>query len=127
MKICMPVERAEGLDAPLFPNFRAAPLLLVIDSDTQACAHVDTRGGGCGALPQGLDVVVYVDGMGGGMFRGMQQHGIRVFRAQGGSARAALDALALGRLEEVHQVACCGGGHHHETQHGHGHGCCGGH
>lgn len=32
MKICLPVDRIEGLDSEIASNFRASPALLLVDS-----------------------------------------------------------------------------------------------
>lgn len=157
MKICFPVERIEGLGSPIAANFKAAPALLFVDSDTCANYGVEVGGSACGALPDDLDVVVYADGIGRGLFNGLRMHGIGVFRTDAATVGVALAGFVAGDLEAVGEVACCGGGQHaqaneaahscacgghgeshdggrgcgcggHEAGHGGGHGCgCGGH
>jgi len=134
MKICVPVDQINGLQSEISPNFRGAPSLLVIDSDSQECVGIDAKDGACGATPILIDAIVCADGIGRGMFNGLRSRGIRVFNTEAFTVAEALTELAAGRLEEVSAVACCGGGSHghdesHEHVHGHsddqGHGCCG--
>ena len=131
MKICMPVDRLNGLDSEIFPNFRSAPSLLVIDSDSRECVGIDAANGACGATPVLIDAIVCSGGIGRGMFNGLRSRGIRVFTTDALMVADALTELAEGRLEEVSEVACCGGDSHgHDESHGHahsheGHGCCG--
>jgi predicted Fe-Mo cluster-binding NifX family protein len=129
MKICMPVSRLNGLASELAPDFRSAPALMLIDSETLDCRGIDAGSGACGVMPSEIDAVVFVDGMGRGMFNGLRQHGIRVFSAPATSVADALSRLTSGSLDEVDAVACCGGGHAHQHEEGAaGTGCgCGSH
>jgi predicted Fe-Mo cluster-binding NifX family protein len=131
MKICLPVDRINGLDSEIAANFRAAPALLVIDSVSGECFGIDSTNGACSAMPQQLDVIVCAGGIGRGMFNGLRSRGVRVFKTDSLTVHEALDELAAGSLEEVHDVECCSGGQHpHGEAHGHehpgqgsGHGC----
>jgi len=142
VNICLPVERLNGFESEIFPNLRAAPALLIIDSDNGAMTGIDTTAGVCGAIPADIDALVFSGGIGRGMFNGLQQHGIRVFTTEAITVGEALAQLAAGKLEEVGEVASCSGGqqHHHHadaasqcgcaghdakrSEHGHGsHGC----
>ena len=135
MKICMPVDQLNGLDSEIFPNFRGAPSLLVIDSDSREYVGIDAANGACSATPVVVDAIVCAGGIGRGMFNGLRSRGVRVFNTDAFTVADALAELAAGRLEEVSEVACCGGGAHghdassgHEHAHDHGdsgHGCCG--
>ena len=133
MKICMPVDQINGLESEIFPNFRGAPSLLVIDSDSRECVGIDAANGACSATPVLIDAIVCSGGIGRGMFNGLRSRGIRVFKTDAFTVAEALTELAEGRLEEVNDVACCGGGAHgqdesHGHAHGHGdegHSCCG--
>lgn len=140
MKICMPVEQLNGLDSAIAASFRAATKLVVVDSQTMECLSIDASDGSCSAVPPQIDAIIFSEGIGRGMFNGLKQNGIRVFASQASSVRSALVEFATGQMQEVHQVACCGGGSHHEDEsagcgcgghdasasHGHG-GCCGSH
>ena len=134
MKICIPVAQANGLESEVFPNFRGAPALVVIDSDSRECVGIDASSGACGSTPLVIDAIVCSGGIGRGMFNGLRSRGIRVFNTEAFTVAEAMAELEAGRLEEVNEVACCGGeGHGHEGghEHGHhhhedGHACCGG-
>ena len=133
MKICMPVDQINGLESEIFPNFRGAPALLLIDSDSRECVGIDAADGACSATPVVIDAIVCSGGIGRGMFNGLRSRGIRVFNTGAITVADALTELADGRLEEVSEVACCGGGAHgHDESHAHehahgdgGHSCCG--
>ena len=131
MKICLPVELPNGLDSDISPNFRAAPALLLVDTASRECIDIDTSRGACGSMPLAIDAVVCAGGIGRGMFNGLRGRGIRVFNTAAATVVEALVELSNGRLEEVHEVACCGGGHHehaHGREHAQNETCgCGGH
>ena len=134
MKICIPVDQVKGLESEVFPNFRAAPALLVIDSDSRECVGIDASSGACGSTPLTIDAIVCSGGIGRGMFNGLRSRGIRVFNTEAFTVAEAMAELDAGRLEEVNEVACCGGGeghghgegHAHAHHHDEGHECCGG-
>ena len=130
MKICVPVIEPKGLESEIFPNFRAAPSLLLVDSDSSECVAIDTTGGACSATPILIDAIVCSGGIGRGMFNGLRSRGIRVFNTESFTVAEALTELTAGTLDEVNEVACCGGEDHaHAHGHGHhddGHECCGG-
>ena len=132
MKICIPIDQLNGLESEISPNFRAAQILLLIDSRNKELQVIDASAGSCGAMPQQLDVIVCAGGMGRGMFNGLRSRGVHVFNTDALTVAEALDELASGKLEEVTEVECCGGGHHgheagHEHAKGEGCGCSGGH
>jgi predicted Fe-Mo cluster-binding NifX family protein len=122
MKICLPVDQHKGLDSEIAPNYRAAPLLLLVDSTTHQYLEIDTAAGTCAATPQDIDAIVCAGGMGRGQFNGIRRSGIRVFNSSARTVAEALAELAAGRLDEVLEVACCGGSEHAQAEeHHHGH------
>ena len=138
MNICLPVDNLQGLESRIFPNLRAAPALLIIDSQSGQTWGIDTTSGVCGAIPVDIDALIFVDGIGRGMFNGLQRQGIRVFATTAATVKDALEQLASGQLQEVLEVAASSGGGHqaqtgantsgcgchgHEGQHPHNHGC----
>jgi len=104
MKICMPVDQINGLESEIFPNFRGAPSLLVIDSDSCECVGIDAANGACSATPVLIDAIVCSGGIGRGMFNGLRSRGIRVFNTDAFTVAEALTELAEGRLEEVRRA-----------------------
>ncbi|HUX64926.1 NifB/NifX family molybdenum-iron cluster-binding protein [Sulfuricella sp.] len=125
MKICLPVDQLNGLASEVFPNFRGAPALLVVDTETSGCQGIDSTSGACGAMPQHIDAIICAGGMGRGMFNGLRQRGVSVFNTGAITVAEALADLAAGRLEEVVEVASCGDGSHQDHEGGHAHGECG--
>lgn len=117
MHICLPVEQAEGLDSKIFPNLRAAPALLIVNSGNGEIEAIHTSAGVCGAIPDDIDILVFAGGIGRGMFNGLQRKGVRVFATDCDTVRNALAQLAEGTLQEVGDVPDCAGGQHaHQAQ-----------
>ena len=124
MKICMPVAQLNGLNSEIFPSFRAAPALLVIDSVSSECFGISAASGACSATPQHVDAIVCTGGIGRGMFNDLRRRGARVFITDAITVGQALAELSAGNLEILNEVASCGGGHHdHKAAHDHGCGC----
>lgn len=127
MKICLPVDQLNGLASEIAPNFRAAPALLLVDSETREFVNIDAGNGSCGATPTQIDAIICAGGIGRGMFNSLRHSGIRVFNSNALTVDEALREMAAGSLEEVNEVACCSGNHHGEdAEHAAGSGCCGG-
>ena len=128
MKICFPVDRINGFDSEIAPNFRAAPALLVVDLESKQYHGIEVSASACQATPTQIDAIVCAGGMGRGQFNGLRQRGIRVFNTEADTVLAALQDLAADNLVEVMEVECCGSGRHnhdHDHQHAHGEGGCG--
>lgn len=122
MNICMPVLGDEGLDSRLSGHFGSAPCFAIIDTETRACRVVENANrhhshGGCHpvAAIAGLGVQgILVGGIGAGALSHLQAAGVRVWRAEGRTAGAALDAFTAGTPVELTPAAAC-------VHHGHGH------
>ncbi|MGL4667176.1 MAG: NifB/NifX family molybdenum-iron cluster-binding protein [Saezia sp.] len=130
MKIGLPIDTVNQLESEIAANLKTAPAFLVFDTQSKNMQIIDTQNGVCGALPAELDVIIFADGMGRGMFNNLQSKGVKVFQTHALTVKEALEAFEGGNLETVKDVACCsdhdgGGEHHHHHQHGGG-GCCGG-
>ena len=128
MKICMPVDQLNGLNSGIFPSFRAAPALLVIDNISSECLGISAASGACSAMPKHVDTIVCAGGIGRGMFNGLRRRGARVFITNANTVGQALAELGAGNLEELTEVASCGGGHNdhkaaHTDEHDHDCGC----
>lgn len=130
MNICLPVEQADGFNSRIFPDLRNAPALLIVDSESGQISGIDTSTGVCGAIPADIDTLIFVEGIGRGMFNGLQRQGIRVFSTQAETVGEALVQLATGELEEVSEVQCTGHSHRPKQSqcgcsgHGDNHGGC---
>lgn len=127
MNLCIPVMNDQGLDSRVSGHFGSAPCFAIVDSETRACRVVPNANqhhghGGCHpvAAIAGLGVDgVLVGGIGAGALSHLQAAGIRVWKADGSTVAAALEAYAAGAPIEMTPASSCG---HHDHGHGHGHG-----
>lgn len=132
MNLCIPVMNDQGLDSRVSGHFGSAPCFAIVDSETRACRVVPNANrhhghGGCHpvAAIAGLGVEgVLVGGIGAGALSHLQAAGVRVWKADGPTVAAALEAYAAGAPVEMTPAASCV---HHDHGHGHGHGAGGGH
>ena len=102
----------------------------VQDGKIIASEVVDTNGSGHGALAGVLSALnvdaLICGGIGGGAQMALKEAGIRLYGGVSGSADAAAEALAVGKLDFNPDVRC-----DHHDHHGEGHTCgshgCGSH
>ena len=103
----------------------------VQDGKIVASEVVDTQGSGHGALA-GVLAALHADvlicgGIGGGAQMALASAGIQLYGGVSGSADAAVEAFAAGKLDFNPNVRC----NHHDHHHGEGHTCgdhgCGSH
>lgn len=130
MRIGLPVDTLNLFESEIAVNLKAAQAFIVIDSEKEGVEVIDTQNGVCGALPSNLDVIIFSDGMGRGMFNGLKTKGVKVFQTEAVTVKEALEAFQAQQLEELEDAQCCGHGEHQHAEHGHhGGGCChgGGH
>ena len=103
----------------------------VQDGKIVASEVVDTQGSGHGALAGVLTAlhadVLICGGIGGGAQMALASAGIQLYGGVSGSADAAVEAFAAGKLDFNPNVRC----NHHDHHHGKGHTCgdhgCGSH
>lgn len=142
MRVCIPTEGDQGLQAKLAQHFGSAPFFTVIDlasgqisaranpachSHPGACHHV--------SMLQGEKVEAVVSsGIGRNAFSALQQAGIQVLVPNGEVVTDVVAALQRGERTPMAFAGTCGGhghgqgcGHGHEHGHEHGHGCGHGH
>lgn len=127
MKLCIPVTRNQGLDSPVCAHFGAAPLFLVVDTESGDCRAVANGNqhhahGQCSPLAalagERFDAMA-VGGIGMGALGKLQAAGVRVYLAGQATAAATVAALKRGELAEVDPGSAC---NHHGQGHGHDHG-----
>jgi predicted Fe-Mo cluster-binding NifX family protein len=100
--------------------------MLIVDSETRDCVNVDPGNSSCGTTTHEVDAIICAGGIGRGMFNNMRQNGVRIFNSNALTVGDALNEMAAGSLEEVSEVACCGGDEHAEHEHhAAAGGCCG--
>ncbi len=143
MKLCFPVKENDGLQSQVSGHFGSAPLLLVVDTETQKITELQrskqAQQPGRARLAQLLtgepiDALV-VSSVGQGAFSRLQASGVKVFQAAGKTISENLLSLAEQSLQEFAATGLCSHGNHgaghgrqkqghgHGQQHGAGHGC----
>jgi len=131
MKLCFPVEKNQGLDSQVCGHFGSAPLLLVIDTETQELTELERYGDSeqlgrarLGQLLAGqtIDAIV-VSGLGQGAQAKLQAAGVKIYQANGATINENLLRLAGQQLQEFTPSQSCSHGHHGAHQHGAGSGC----
>lgn len=124
MKLCIPVERNEGLNSLVYGHFGSAPMFVVVDTETSEMTEIVNRDlhhahGACsplkalGGIP--IDAII-VGGIGAGALMGLNRAGLKVYKAQGVNVADNLACLGMDQLSELSPGQVCGG-------HSHGHGC----
>lgn len=127
MNLCIPVTRNLGLKSPVSAHFGSAPLFLVVDTATGSCREIPNRNehhahGMCQPLEslagERFDGIV-VGGIGQGALGKLRATGVRVFRANAGTAEDAVAAFTSGALQEVTPASACAGHAHEHEDHVH--------
>ena len=117
MKLCIPVERNEGLESPVYGHFGSAPLFVMVDTETSEVREIANRDlhhahGACSPL-KALDGVavdaIVVGGIGAGALMGLNRAGLKVFRAGGLTIADNLACLREDGLQELTHDQVCGG------------------
>lgn len=124
MRLCIPVEKNDGLESLVYGHFGSAPLFVVVDTETQMITEIDNRDlhhahGACSPLKAlgGTHVDgIIVGGIGAGALMGLNRAGLKVFKAEGDTVADNLSCLGMDLLPELTPDQVCGG-------HGNGHGC----
>jgi predicted Fe-Mo cluster-binding NifX family protein len=130
MKICVPTENDQGLDAKVYGHFGSAPFLALADTETDQVEIVQNRGhhhrpGECSPAsnlqPREIDAVVCA-GMGKRALLSLQEAGIDVFLSKADTVRDVLAAIREKKYQRLTADEACGGRHGHHGQHGGHHG-----
>jgi predicted Fe-Mo cluster-binding NifX family protein len=115
VKVCIPIENGEDLSATICEHFGAAPAYLLHDTESGESKLVGgTEGehehGGCRPLDSlevdTLDAMI-VGGIGPRAVARLGQAGVRVYRAEGRTAKDNIDALLRGELPELTSDETC--------------------
>jgi predicted Fe-Mo cluster-binding NifX family protein len=126
MRICIPADTGEGLDAPVCGHFGSAPWFHVVDLDTGATAVVANathhhEHGACRPLEglAGHDITAVVcRGIGRNAFHRLAAAGIDVYVSAGSLVRDVVAEARANRLQLVDPGQLCAGGHQHGHRHG---------
>ena len=141
MRICVPTESDDGLNAPVSAHFGRAPFFAFVDSASKGVefvvnsetGHDHGRCGGAALAVQGRPDAVAASGMGQGAFELLRSSGARVYLSKEPRLEEVIDAILAGASPEMTESEAMG--HHHAGHsaqgdhgggHGHGGGCCGG-
>lgn len=135
MKICVPTENDNGLEAPVSRHFGMAPYFAFVDSETRQAEFVrnSARGHAAGRC-RAVDLVaehrpdaVLTAEIGPGAFDTLHAAGRPIYRAADGRLDAALTSLAEGRTPEIAREEAVGHSHreglHRHAGHGQAGGC----
>jgi len=115
MRICIPIENGQDLEAQISEHFGAAPAYLIHDTENGESKLVTgTEGehehGGCRPLDNlhvdQLDAMI-VGGIGPRAVAKLGAAGVRVYRATGRTAKENVDALTRGELPELTSDDTC--------------------
>ncbi|HEN20598.1 MAG TPA: diguanylate cyclase [Desulfobacteraceae bacterium] len=126
MQIAFPVQENKGLESQVYGHFGSAPVFVIVDTDNNSVRTINNNDlghdhGRCQpmkALGGSIVNAVAVGGIGGGALQGMNDLGIKVFRAVEGSIADNLELIKTGRCPEfLMNMTCAGhshnGGCHH--------------
>lgn len=120
MKICIPVNKDQGLQSEVCAHFGSAPAFLIVDTDNNDCHAIVNQNqhhehGTCApfAMLQGeiLDGVV-VGGIGMGALNRLMAAGLSVFRAEHPTVSMTVEAYKAGSLKRMQPGMACGGHSH---------------
>lgn len=119
MKVAFPSEENKGLDSLVHGHFGSAKGFFIVNLDTNAFEYIDNSDrdhehGKCQPLAavgnQSIDAVV-VGGIGKGAVHGLNNAGIKVFRAVEGTIQENMELLKKGTLPEMTAQDACKGHH----------------
>jgi predicted Fe-Mo cluster-binding NifX family protein len=108
MKICIPIEKNEGLDSKPFNHFGSAPKFLVYDLENEVLSEISNgdlghEHGNCQPMKalsnQVVDCVISA-GIGQGAISKLNSMGIKVYKAAGNTALENIKLFKENRLEE---------------------------
>jgi predicted Fe-Mo cluster-binding NifX family protein len=115
MKICIPTETKDGLEAKVYGHFGSAPYFTVVDTATRKCEIIDNGNlehehGKCnpvkavgGAKPD----AVATSGLGMGAINGLTAAGIKVYITRETTVAATVATLLKGTLKEASAESAC--------------------
>ena len=117
MKICFPVEVDKGLDSQIFGHFGSAPFFVVFDTqnnttgtiNNQDLGHIHGQCNPMKALNGKMMDAIVVGGIGGGAITGLNNMGIKVYKAANGNIRENIKRFEAGALMEMTMAHTCGG------------------
>jgi len=127
MKLCFPVKTDNGLDSNIFGHFGSAPFFVVFNTENEEVSTINNQDlnhihGQCNpmkALNGKMMDAIIVGGIGGGAITGLNNMGIKVYKAGKGNIHEHIKFFNAGILTEMTMAHTCGG---HGDACGHDHG-----
>ncbi|MBE6049909.1 MAG: metalloregulator ArsR/SmtB family transcription factor [Clostridium sp.] len=122
MKICFPVKENLGMESVPYGHFGTAPMFVVCDLEKGEVRNINNgdlghEHGHCQPMKalsyETVDAVV-VGGIGRGAIMGLNERGIKVFKAIDGTIKENIDAYKAGKLVEFSMEHSC---NHHGCTH----------
>lgn len=115
MKICFPVNKNLGLESIPYGHFGTAPMFVVCDLDSSEVRVINNGDlnhahGNCSPIKaiKGEDIdVVVVSGIGQGAINGLNNNGIKVYKAIEGNIENNIKAYSEGKLMEFSNKNAC--------------------
>ncbi|HMK50735.1 MAG TPA: NifB/NifX family molybdenum-iron cluster-binding protein [Thermodesulfovibrionales bacterium] len=120
MKVCFPVEKADGMGSLVYGHFGSAPIFMVVETSTGSVSAISNSDqhhahGACNPLKalnnEKVDAVV-VGGIGVGALTKLNQLGIKVFQAKGRTIEENMKLLQSNTLPGFTAQHCCSGHSH---------------
>lgn len=127
MIVAFPTQTKDGLTSKVFSHFGSAAFFITVDTDTKVVDSIANRDkdhihGQCQPLKaldnQKVDAVV-VGGIGGGALMGLNQSGIKVYRAIEGTVADNVALFTAGNLPAIGPDETCAGHTHDGVCSGH--------
>jgi len=120
MKVCFPVEKADGMESRVYGHFGSAPVFIVVETDNNAVTTISNKNqhhehGDCNPLKglnnEKVDAIV-VSGIGMGALSKLNQLGIKVFQAKASTIRENMKMMKSEELPAFTPRECCSGHSH---------------
>jgi predicted Fe-Mo cluster-binding NifX family protein len=120
MKVCFPVEKADGMESLVYGHFGSAPVFIVIETDNNAVMTISNKDqhhehGACNPLKalnnEKVDAIV-VGGIGMGALSKLNQLGIKVFQSKASTIRENMKMMKSEELPAFTPQQCCSGHSH---------------
>ncbi len=115
MRICMPTQTDQGLEAAVHAHFGNAPFFAIYDTQNDRIEHIGNRNrhhihGGCQPLlalnGQAVDILI-CGGMGARAVQKLSAGGIKAYKVKGATLKEALTNFFKGQLNPITPRNAC--------------------
>jgi len=117
MKVCFPVEKADGMESQVYGHFGSAPVFIVVETGNNNVTTISNNDqhhehGACNPLKalnnEKVDAIV-VGGIGMGALTKLNQLGIKVFQAKASTIGENMKMMKSEELPVFTPRQCCSG------------------